>query len=478
MNYFLSKKYVCKSYILFLIAVFCNINVYSQEKIRSFDLFTRETANTSITKINTNTDKLLLLEENFSPCKSFNIIFISKDTFQIDTVENFLVKYVEDETEYDYYPVITANSVFYIKDTLFVSFGKGVATYTKRVNHFILDNIEYFSNNKIFKDIVGEKDGRLIIGNQYFSSSEYYELALYNIKTNEIQKIIQKDMGNSIMLHYYEIYNAFASNNKYISLMNTIEPKVYLYDYDLNAIDSINFSFNNNYKTTKNIIDTNFSINSSIVNLFYPKNIIILLDNINVLNLYSNTKQMFVNDSTLLILTMRMREDSCDLIKVNTHSKQSNVLLSFPKSGFASPYTALSIGSTMPLSSKGYFFDYNTQLDGEQENIIYSLDLYYSKVLNFNSNILSLEDRKGVLIKVDLQDYDGVIIFDEYLCKTCFAKELKDAKLLFIYHNSNIDKVNRLTWYRTLKKIYPNSEILFNSHYQFNTKKNITTNIF
>lgn len=476
MNNFLNKKYVCESYILFFVVIFVN-NVCAQEKTHSFNLFTRETTHSYLTKINTNTDEELLLEEQYSPCASFNVISLDKDTFQIDTVENFLARYIYNGEEYAYYPVVTANSVFYIKDTLLVLFGKGMAMYTKRDNHFILYDVIYFSNNKIFNNIVGEKDGYLIIGNQCFADNKYYELALYDIKTKEIQKIIQRDMGNSIMLHYYDIYNAFASNDKYISLMNMIEPRVYLYDYNLNLIDSIDFAFNDDYKRTKTIIDTNFSINSSIIKPDYPKNIIILLDTLDVLNLYSNSKQMFVNDSILLVLTMRMQEDSCDLVQINTNDKQSNILLSFPKTGMTSPYTVINIGSTMPLLSKGYFFDYNTQLDSNEENIIYSLDLFYSKVLDFSAKVLLLEDRKANLIKVNLNEYEGVIVFDEYLCKTCFAKELKDAKLLFVYYGSNMDKVHRLTWYKDLKKIYPNSEVLFNHNNTFSVKRNIKTNI-
>ncbi|MBR1775382.1 MAG: hypothetical protein IJ759_07675 [Bacteroidales bacterium] len=476
MTQFHKNKYAHLVCILLVIIINCS-KIYGQNRLHSFVLFTRETADSYISKINTNEDEILLLEEVYSPSSTFNIISVKKDTFQVDTVEKFLLKYSdnEDDNRY-YYPTISATSLYYIKDTLFISFKYGIATYKKQRNHFILDNITYFSNNELLSDIIGINNTNLILGNQYFSSSKYYRIALYDFNTKTIQNIVQMDMNNSIMFHYYDSYNAFASNNKYVSVINIIEPKIYLFDYNLNLIDSIDFSFNLDYKITKSIVDTNFIINQTIVQPNLPKNIIMILDSIGIQNYYANVKQTFVNDSILLVLTQRMKVDSCDLIKVNIQTKQSEIILSFPKYGMDSPYVPLFMGSMIPIFKHGYFVDYNTKLDEEEENIIYSLDLYYSKTLDFDTDVILLEDRKENIVEVNPKNYDGIIVFDEYLCKVCFSNKLKNSKLLFIYYKSGINKINRLTLYKDLKSIYPNAEIFFNHNNNFSVKRNVIVN--
>ncbi len=461
---------------ILLIVLIANVT-FAQEKLYSFELFKRSTDDSFIGKIKNNIGAVMLLEEFMGDMDTtLRIITVKDDIVKIDTLEHFIVKSYYDDSTY-YYPHISPSSMYCTKDRLFILFsGSGIATYTYQDGKFDYDDITYFEDGIHFKNIVGIKDDKLILGMQDFSKNENYQIALYDINTKQITNSTQKYLGNSIMYNYIGIYNSFAANDRYISLMNMMEPVVYLYDYNLQLKDSINFAFNEDWKITKHIVDTNFALNKAVVIPNEPKNIIYLLDTINIMKYYANQKQLFVNDSILLILTKRMNVDSSDWLKLNINTKESKIILSCPKSGKTSPYVSLGNGTDMALFDKGIFTDYERELDEEEESIVYSLDVYYSDVLDFSTKTILLEDRKQNLLEVNPNDYDAVIVFDSYLCKTCFTKELENAKLLFIYYDSNISKIQRLTWYRQLKKIYPNAEVLFNHNNQFSVRKNIIVN--
>lgn len=455
-------KYAC-----FLVCILLLVyNAVAQEKKQSFDLFFRETDNSSIAKINTNTDERLLLLEEYEQSPYIYFATIDEDTIVLDSINNILASYIieSNDTSY-YYPVILANSVYYINDTLFVSFGRGLITYIRKDRHFEFNSCYYFEELKPeirLSTIVGYKNGKLVLSSQVFNKEKSYIISLYDIQNHKILKQKNIYAGNSILLHYYDIYNAFSSNENYISFINTIEPKVYLYDYNLELVDSIAFSLNEDYKKTQHLLDTNVSVNQKIISPEYSKSVIMLLDKLNILDYYSNFKHSFIDNTSLIIFTQRRGVDTCDIIKLNmaTHDKQ--VILSFPKYGTDSPFTALIPTMNIPLFSQGMFVDYTTKLDDAQEKIIYSVDLYFSDILNFSQTKMIFTDKKNNEVSIELKDYEGVIVFDDYFCRECFVSSHKNDKLLFIYYNSDIDKARRLSIYNELKKIYPNSDILFN----------------
>lgn len=455
-------KYAC-----FLVCILLLVeNLFAQEKEHTFDLFMRDTDACSIAKINTNTDERLLLLEEYEQSPYIYFAIMEQDTITVDSISNILASYITEnnDTSY-YYPVILANAVYYIKDTLFVSFGKGLIIYIRKDLHFEFSSCHYFEElkpEKRLSTIVGYKAGKLVLSSQVFNKKKSYVLSLYDTQKHKILK--QKDIyaGNSILLHYYDIYNAFSSNENHISFINTIEPKVYLYDYDLELVDSMDFSFNKDYKNTQRLLDTNVAANQKIISPEYSKSIIMLLDKLNILDYYSNFKHTFINDTSLIIFTQRKGMDTCDIIKLNTMTHDKKIILSFPKYGTASPFTALIPTMNVPLFSNGMFVDYSTKLDDTQEKIVYSVDLYFSDILSFSRTKMIFTDKKNNKVDVELQDYDGVIVFDEYFCRECFVSNHKNDKLLFVYYDFNVEKARRLSIYNELKKIYPNSDILFN----------------
>lgn len=466
-------KYACFTASIFLLC----INVFAQQKVKSFDIFSAQTDDYSIVKINTNTNEQLLLIEQYYQSPYFCIVSIKKDTIIIDTIQNIPIKYIHNQDTSYYYLAVLSNSLYYINDTLFFFSNNAIVSYIKVNGHFNYNDCVYLDENIQLSNIVSYHNNTLILSNQYFDGNKNYTIAIYDIPTNKIIKQKEIEVGNSILLHYYDVYNAFCSNQKYISMMNTITPKLYLYDYNLNLLDSIDFTFNEDYKKTLFILDTNVAVNKTVVQPQYPKNIIMLLDNIELLNHYSNIKQMFVDDSTLLVITQRYKSDTCDIIKINIKNHIKEIILSYPKYGKISSYTALSQSSTIPLFNNGIFMDYSSDLDSDEKNIIYSIDLYYSDILDFKDNFIYLEDKKNKEIKVNVKDYDGVILFDDYFCKPCFSTDKR--KYLLIYYSADIDKVRRLSLYNELKKLYPKSDIFFNQKNKFNVRRNtILSNIY
>ena len=367
-----------------ILLLFSNI-MFAQTKIKSFDLFERETDMTNVTKINNNLNELLLIEENMEELPYFFVMQIKDSSILLDSVENIKIAYIRDTDTVHYNPLIRANSLFYTKDTLFLSFGRGLAIYTKKEEHFKISKIISFDENDDFSNIIGYKNGVLVLGNQYYRNKKHYDLALYDINSNTF---LNKDIintGNSILLNYYDNFNMFASNNKYISVINTIKPIVLLYDYNLNLIDSINFAFNNDYLKTQHILDTNVFVNQSLIDIKHPKNIMYFLDKINILKYTTYVRQSFIKDDNLLICSWEGDREICNLIEVNVNTKNKKILLSFPLWSNEESFNALNKGTVMSLFSNGIFTNNNTKLTENEENIIYTLDMYYSNQLDFST---------------------------------------------------------------------------------------------
>ncbi|MBR1626139.1 MAG: hypothetical protein IJ681_03235 [Bacteroidales bacterium] len=433
-------KYVClyAAYILFS----CN-SLSAQQKTASYDLFTRATDNTTISKFNGNTSDKLLMEEVFSSSKYFTITDLGKNI--TDTVLNTPVMYINCNDTFFYYHSVQASAAYYIQDTLFITFGYGLMTYVRKNNHFESGGITYFNTDKRFYNIIGYKDGKLILGNQRFEGEFIYGIASYDVRKNIFINEYIYPAGTSVLLNYNDIFNAFASNGKFISVMHLINPVIHLLDYDLNLIDTVNFTVNDDFRLTKRILDTNVAVNKHVLSADRPKEIIMFLDKINILDYYSNTKQIFINDSVLLILTRRMQSDTCDIIKLNIRSKAHEIIRSYPEYGYSSPYVHLNIGDIVPLFDDGTFIGYNTRLDSTDENFIYYINCYKSDLLSVDSNTLLLEDRKNQLQNVNLDNYDNIIVFDEYFCKSCFEKKARESGILFIFKRKVTDKKRKLS---------------------------------
>lgn len=414
-------------------------SIVAQDSIASFYLFQRETSFLEVAKINTNTNEILLLEDLSEDPKYINIISLyDNDSIFIDTIDNIpIIKIYEDDDStcsYDTsYSTPFSYNFYYIKDTLFFGFDYGIATYIKNdENRFKLNNVLSFDEkfHKMYLDhIIGYTQNKVVVAKSYFSSDYDYIIALYDTKEKTFTKMVKFNLGNSILLNYKSLHNNFASNNKYISIMNLIKPEAYLLDYDLNIVDTIDFSLNDEYKITQHYIDSICYLYRNLITPKDPKNIIYLLDTIKQLEYSFNMKQMFLDDTTLIFTTNKLFKDTCEAILVNTNSKEKKLLFQYPMWGYHR-YTRLNDLYNMSLWNNGLFTAVRETLSKDEEHIDYYLDIFYSKELDFRqkektekTTLLKLTDRKLRNIEINTKDYDYIVVFDVYLCKTCFVNK-------------------------------------------------------
>lgn len=460
--------------------------ISAQEELHHFKLFQRDNERNEVVKVNTLSNEVVLFETNDENPNLLNIIFFQNDTIFMDTMDNISVSYIYEVNDTTFthisYPFFLADQLFYTSDSLFARFSKGIVLFTKRNNHFSWDNTFLFDDSisipvteiSLLNNLVGYKDGKLILGKQSFeedSCSNCYALAVYDLHKQKFGPVKLFDLGNNIMMHYNDSYRAFACGKNQIAFMDPIKPIVRLFDYNLEPIDSIDFAMNDEYLHTQYLLDTNISLNKEIIHPNQPKVTMMLLEQTGVWRNSGNLKLKFINDHDLLIVTRRTGGDSFDIMKINIKTKKKEVILSFSKKDNTSPYQSLVWSSSFRIFNNGIFFNSPTELSEDEDHIDYYLDVFYSKELDF-SNKLTLEDRKGNVSDVDLTQYDHIIVFDKYLCKNCFSKTLQDANLLFICIDQ-ATKTTRVGLRNELRKIYPNAEILFNHGHKFKVKKNI-----
>lgn len=92
--------------------LFLCVNVFAQQKVKGFEIFSSQTDDYSIVKINTCTDERLLLIEQYHQSPYFCIVSIEKDTVIIDTIQNTPIKYIHNQDTSYYYPAVLSNSPY------------------------------------------------------------------------------------------------------------------------------------------------------------------------------------------------------------------------------------------------------------------------------------------------------------------------------------------------------------------------------
>lgn len=78
--------------------------------------------------------------------------------------------------------------------------------------------------------------------------------AKFNIKKKKIEKIINIDVGKGIFLSHFSNHMISTSKNN-IAISHPCKPEVYLFDNDLNLLDTIVIDYPNIFKT-KNLLDS------------------------------------------------------------------------------------------------------------------------------------------------------------------------------------------------------------------------------
>lgn len=100
---------------------------------------------------------------------------------------------------------------------------------------------------------------------------------------------------------------------------------------------------------------------------------------------------------------------------------------------------------------------------------IISIPLIYSQ----NSQCVYFEDKKNELKKVDIDDYDYVVVFNSLFCFTCIDKELSNARILFLNREDTNSKMYRISISNKILRMFVNSDVFFFKKENTFTKENI-----
>lgn len=100
---------------------------------------------------------------------------------------------------------------------------------------------------------------------------------------------------------------------------------------------------------------------------------------------------------------------------------------------------------------------------------IISIPLIYSQ----NSQCMYFEDKKNELKKVDIDDYDYVVVFNSLFCFTCIDKELSNARILFLNREDTNSKMYRISISNKILRMFVNSDVFFFKKENTFTKENI-----
>lgn len=100
---------------------------------------------------------------------------------------------------------------------------------------------------------------------------------------------------------------------------------------------------------------------------------------------------------------------------------------------------------------------------------IISIPLIYSQ----NSQCVYFEDKKNELKKVDIDDYDYVVVFNSLFCFTCIDKELSNARILFLNREDTNSKMYRISISNKILRMFVNSDVFFYKKENTFIKENI-----
>ena len=78
-----------------------------------------------------------------------------------------------------------------------------------------------------------------------------------------------------------------------------------------------------------------------------------------------------------------------------------------------------------------------------------------------NNCSVSLEDKGGKETDCLVSEYDYVIVFNAFFCKTCVDKQTREKRILMICNENQSSKTFRISTCNSLRKLYPDSDIRF-----------------
>lgn len=370
-----------------------NISLYSQDLLNRFDsVYCFYTEEASIIKVSTKNDSCSdgLFFFSYSDLKHIPIFRVNKENVIIDSIPNVKI----DLGGSVYNPFI--RSMFYDDGNLYFFYGYGIAKAEKKGDDWLFEN--YYNSNteeyiQKYDRIIGVFGQNVVLANDiYYKNSpnrKYeYTIGLYDTEKNNLIKEITIDCGRGILLNTFSFFNLFTVNERYISFIDPIAPKVYLYNKDLELVDTIVFQEQNSYSQTRNKLKELFTDDFLSVSMSSPKNLVFPLYE-NIINIKKgrygmNIKQKFIGDNELVVVCLEVGEKSqINIFRIDLVNKKSEKIATlFDVDGF---YSSLVWSEELPVFGKDIYVRTTKNLTLDEENIKFGFDVYNIDSLNLFS---------------------------------------------------------------------------------------------
>lgn len=359
--------------------LFSNL-VFSQDLLNSFPI-----EEDNLTTVITNDNRYLFFDSDNTE-EYLPIYEVVDNKFICHNIKNIKI-----DGKYPY-PM----NALYLNDTLLVSYGDALALAIKTKNGYEFDQafILYDSVTNISTyNIVGYNNGVVVLVdcewyNRKINNYQNYYLISYDIKKEKIINTRYFNFGNAILYNMLKNVNLFTWFNDKIALLHPFKPITYIMDFNLNVVDSVEFRIQSDYtlgEKTINNIDRDFI--TQILTQHTPKNMMYIL--VDVLDFYNkyyyNIKQRFIDKDNILVCYKEATKNDAgekSLAVLNLKNKTSKYLFSFI---YDSPFGDIYYNEQMPLFRNGILFKQEEKLTEDEQDIIYSLDMYYSKQLDMGT---------------------------------------------------------------------------------------------
>ncbi len=318
----------------------------------------------------------------------------------------------------------------------------------------------------------------VLLANTYNCSSrktiyDIFRFAKFNIKKKKIEKIINIDVGKGIFLSHFSNHMISTSKNN-IAISHPCKPEVYLFDNDLNLLDTIVIDYPNIFKT-KNLLDSILTDTLILENRYMTINLLQILHNNNIMKYPRIDKVAFIDEDLLFIF---VKPDAVVDTNNNWHRNHLHYVYSLSNKDFFETKGKISnfdaINSSQPL-----IFHNNKTVavwDSVDTNNLFKYYISFCEIsIDFNSKYIDTIDLSILPPFLHLKSIDSlnknqnyekfnyIMVANYAACSHCKFYD-KYPNLMIIHVFDKNDAYNRSTMlsYKTkYNKMFDNPTVYF-----------------
>jgi hypothetical protein len=369
----------------FIATLLFTITLSSQSILSSIDsVYAFHTEEASIIKVSSKKNDAKIFFLSYENLENIPIFEINETEVIIDSIPNVKIEYSKGEY---YYPYI--RSMYYEKDMFYMFYGYGIVKALKKGNEWSIENIYEPKMEQVLEKydrILGRYEDNVLLANDMYyknrpANNTNYTIGMYDISKKKLVKEITIDCNKGILLNLFSFINLFSINDENISFLNPIKPEIYLFDQDLNILDTITFCEINglSYLNTVGKLDGLFTEEFLCKSIDSPKNIIFLLyreiitDKENCYGI--NIKQQFIDENKLLVEYIEIgKKTALIFFVIDIKERKINNKIIFDDLEILN--SDLIWSENLPLFNDGLFINVNKKLTSDEESIKFGFDIY------------------------------------------------------------------------------------------------------